>query len=60
MAKQSPRKIRLSTNPTDEELRALKLGDVVYLHGSVYTAREGVYIRTVEEKQPTPDRPDGV
>jgi L(+)-tartrate dehydratase beta subunit len=54
MAKQSPRKIRLSTNPTDQELRALKLGDVVYLHGSVYTAREGVYIRTVEDKQPLP------
>ena len=54
MAKQSPRKIRLSTNPTDQDLRALKLGDVVYLHGSVYTAREGVYIRTVEGKQRLP------
>ena len=54
MAKQSPRKIRLSTNPTEDELRALKLGDVVYLHGSVYTAREGVYIRVVEDKHPLP------
>ena len=49
-----PKKIRLSTNPTEDELRALKLGDVVYLHGSVYTAREGVYIRVVEDKHPLP------
>ena len=54
MAKQSPRKIRLSTKPSEDELRALQLGDVVYLHGSVYTAREGAYIRTIEEGQPLP------
>lgn len=54
MARQSPRKTRLSTNPSYEALRALEIGDVVYLDGSVYTAREGVYIRTVEERQPLP------
>lgn len=54
MARQSPRKIRLNTNPSYEALRALEIGDVVYLDGSVYTAREGVYIRTVEEHQPLP------
>ena len=29
--------------------RALKLGDVVYLSGVLYTAREGVYRQVVDE-----------
>lgn len=44
-----PRKISLSANPTREDLEKLELGDVVYLDGVVYTAREGVYMRVVEE-----------
>ncbi|MEL6374717.1 MAG: fumarate hydratase C-terminal domain-containing protein [Pseudomonadota bacterium] len=39
----------LSTTPDETALRALALGDVVYLDGVVYTAREGVYKRVVEE-----------
>ncbi len=42
-------KIRLSTNPTDAALAQLKIGDIVYLDGVVYTAREGVYSRVIEE-----------
>lgn len=44
-----PDKKCLSTSPTREALAELKLGDVVYLDGVVYTAREGVYQRVVDE-----------
>lgn len=46
--------VRLSTNPTPEALAALKLGDVVYLDGVVYTGREGVYMRALEEGEAVP------
>ena len=36
---------RLSTTPNQADLDALELGDIVYLDGLVYTAREGVYMR---------------
>lgn len=39
----------LSTNPDEESLRALEIGTVVYLNGVVYTAREGVYKKVIEE-----------
>lgn len=41
--------VRLTTPVSEAELARLKLGDVVYLHGVVYTAREGVYRKVVEE-----------
>ncbi|WP_028466008.1 fumarate hydratase C-terminal domain-containing protein [Nisaea denitrificans] len=44
MGKAPERKtVRLKTPVTDEALAALELGDVVYLDGLIYTAREGVY-----------------
>ena len=43
------KKVRLKTEPSREDLSALSLGDVVYLDGTVYTAREGVYHRACEE-----------
>ena len=49
-----PRKIRLSTTPTPEALAKLRLGDIVYLDGLIYTAREGVYIRALEGKANIP------
>ncbi len=49
-----PREIRLSTRPTPEALADLKLGDIVYLDGLMYTAREGVYMRALEEKANIP------
>ena len=48
MGTAKPREIRLSTTPTPEALAELKLGDVVYLDGLIYTAREGVYMRALE------------
>ncbi len=44
-----PRKISLSANPTKEALGELQIGDIVYLRGTVYTAREGIYKRVLED-----------
>ena len=44
-----PRKINLSANPTPEALAELSIGDIVYLDGTVYTAREGIYKRVLED-----------
>ena len=49
-----PREVRLSTTPTLEALAELSLGDVVYLDGLMYTAREGVYMRALEDKANIP------
>ena len=43
------REVRLSTTPTAEDIAQLRLGDVVYLDGLMYTAREGVYMKALEE-----------
>ena len=48
------REVRLRTEPDRSELEALRLGDVVYLDGTVYTAREGIYKRVVEDGVPLP------
>lgn len=50
----SIREIRLSTTPTPEALAGLRIGDVVYLDGLIYTAREGVYKRALEDKANIP------
>lgn len=50
----APRRISLSTTPTPEALAALRLGDVVYLDGTIYTAREGVYMRALERNANVP------
>ncbi len=46
--------IQLTTPITTEAIRSLKLGDVVYLSGALYTAREGVYRQVVEKNVPLP------
>ncbi len=48
------KKVRLKTEPSPEDLARLELGDVVYLDGTVYTGREGVYMKALEEKAPLP------
>ena len=48
------REVRLSTTPTDAAIADLRLGDIVYLDGLMYTAREGVYMRALEEKANIP------
>ena len=44
-----PKQVRLSTTPSPADLARLNLGDIVYLDGVIYTAREGVYIRAIEQ-----------
>ena len=41
--------VRLTTPVGDAAIARLKLGDVVYLDGVLYTAREGVYRKVVDE-----------
>jgi L(+)-tartrate dehydratase beta subunit len=41
--------VRLAMPVSDADLARLKLGDVVYLDGTLYTAREGVYRKVVDE-----------
>ncbi len=50
----SIRQIRLSTTPTPDALDELQLGDIVFLDGLLYTAREGVYKRALEDKDDIP------
>lgn len=41
--------VRLRTPVDDAQLAALELGDVVYIDGLIYTAREGVYKKVLAE-----------
>ena len=49
------REVALTTPVSDEAIAALELGDVVYLSGILYTAREGVYRKVVDEGRGVPD-----
>lgn len=46
--------VRLTMPVSDAAIAALKLGDVVYLDGVLYTAREGVYRMVVDEGRGLP------
>lgn len=46
--------VRLHTPLDDAEIARLKLGDIVYLDGVVYTAREGVYRKVIDEGRELP------
>lgn len=48
------REIQLSTTPSADAISELRLGDIVYLSGLMYTAREGVYKRALEDKANLP------
>ncbi len=53
-ASSGPRQISLSTTPSEADIKALRLGDIVYLDGLIYTAREGVYMRALEQHANVP------
>ncbi|HKK30165.1 MAG TPA: fumarate hydratase C-terminal domain-containing protein [Alphaproteobacteria bacterium] len=55
MATGTRKEVRLKTPVTADELEPLELGDVVYLDGHVYTAREGVYKRVLDEGHSLPE-----
>jgi L(+)-tartrate dehydratase beta subunit len=46
--------VELRTPVTAADIARLKLGDVVFISGAVYTAREGVYRKVVDEGCPVP------
>src|SRR5712691_5377483 len=46
--------VRLTMPVSDADLARLELGDVVYLDGVLYTAREGVYRKVVDEGRGLP------
>ena len=48
-------KVRLKVPVTPEDLAGLKIGTVVYLDGVIYTAREGVYKKIIENGEALPD-----
>jgi L(+)-tartrate dehydratase beta subunit len=48
------REIHLAMPVGEDELQTLELGDVVYLSGVLYTAREGVYRKVVDHGVPMP------
>ena len=47
--------VHLTTPVSPESIRSLKLGDVVYLSGVLYTGREGVYRKVVDKGAALPD-----
>ena len=49
------KQVRLKIPATHEDLAALELGSVVFLDGVVYTAREGVYKRVLQDGDPLPE-----
>jgi len=46
--------VSLNIPATPEDIAKLELGSVVYLNGVVYTAREGVYKRVLEDREQIP------
>src|SRR5256885_14195326 len=48
------RDVHLTTPVSDAAIAGLELGDVVYLSGVLYTAREGVYRKVVDRGVPMP------
>lgn len=46
--------VHLNLPVTTEQLRSLRLGTVVYLTGRIFTAREGVYKRAIEDEKGMP------
>ena len=47
--RRKPKEVRLKTPVTAEAIAGLELGQVVYLDGVVYTAREGAYKRLLDD-----------
>ncbi|WP_425404506.1 fumarate hydratase C-terminal domain-containing protein [Hwanghaeella sp.] len=54
------REVRLTSPVKQEDLEKLQLGDVVYLDGLIYTGREGVYRRVIDQGHPLPIDPTEV
>lgn len=55
MSDAGPKIVHLDLPASPEQLAALELGSVAYISGVIYTAREGVYARTLEQGHGLPD-----
>lgn len=53
-SRRKPEEVRLTTPVAAEALAKLELGQVVYLDGLIYTGREGVYKRILEQGEIPP------
>ena len=51
---QQPQQVRLKIPASAEDLKGLEPGTVVFLDGVIYTGREGVYKKVIDEGQPLP------
>ena len=49
-----PQQVRLKIPAGNEDLKALEPGTVVYLDGVIYTGREGVYKKVIDDGEPLP------
>jgi L(+)-tartrate dehydratase beta subunit len=49
------KRVRITAPVDAEQLKALEIGDVVYLDGVIYTGREGLYRRVVTEGMAPPE-----
>jgi L(+)-tartrate dehydratase beta subunit len=52
------KKVHLQLPAKPEDLRALEIGSVVYMSGRVFTGREGLYKRAIEEGAGMPASPE--
>jgi L(+)-tartrate dehydratase beta subunit len=49
------KEVRLTTPVTEQQLKTLEVGNVVYIDGLIYTAREGVYKRIITDGMAPPE-----
>jgi len=56
MAEQnSLKQVRIKIPASPEDIASLELGNIVFLDGVVYTAREGAYKKVIDDGEPLPD-----
>jgi L(+)-tartrate dehydratase beta subunit len=53
-SQQQPQQVRLKIPASAEDLKGLQPGTVVFLDGVIYTGREGVYKKVIDEGVPLP------
>jgi L(+)-tartrate dehydratase beta subunit len=49
------KEVRLTTPVTDDQLKTLEIGNVVYIDGLIYTARESVYKKVIADGAAPPE-----
>jgi fumarate hydratase subunit beta len=52
--------LKLTTPIPKETIKKLKVGDIVYLNGTIYTGRDEAHLEVIEEKKPPKDLKESV